>query len=94
MTIFVIALKNLYSTVTGILVGVLAVGETLLITGIILCVCYCWRIQRRWMKSVKINIEQSPQDTYLAPLSCGKMPHDKIRQDGVCYFNSITNNIS
>ena len=91
MTIFVIALENLYSTVAGILAGVLAVGETLLITGIILCVFYRWR---RRMKSVKINVEQLPQDTYLAPISSGNMPPKKIRQDKVCYFNSITNNIS
>ena len=94
MTIIIIALENFYLTVAGILAAVLAVGETLLITGIIIIyVCYCWR---RRMKSVKLNkdTEQSPQDTYSTPLSSGNMPHDKIRQDEVCYFNSITNNIS
>ena len=84
---FVIAFGNLFLMVTGIL----AVGNVLLITGIIICACYYWRR----MNFIKLNkdIEKSPQDTNLAPLANDKTLPDNNSQYEVCNFNSSTNNI-
>ena len=86
---FVIALENLYLTVTGIL----AVGIALLIIGIIICVCCCWR---RRKKTIKLNKrkEQSPQDTHPAPLTSAITLPDNNSLNEVRNFNSSTNNIS
>ena len=89
MTIFVIALENLLLMA----ISILAVGIVLLITGIIIiCFCYYWRR----MNSINLNkdIEQSPQDTHLAPLTSGITLPNNISHDEVFNFNSNTNNIS
>ena len=83
---FVIAFENLYLRVIGILSGVFAVGIALLTTGIIICVCYCWR---RRKKSIKLNTrkEQLPQDTDPAPLTSGNTLPDNNSHDEVRNFN-------
>ena len=90
---FVIAFKNLYLTVIGIFSGVFTVGIALLITGIIICV-FCYGKSRK--KSIKFNedIEQSPQDTHLTPLTNAITLPYNISHDEVRNFNSSTNNIS
>ena len=59
----VLAVRILYLIVIGILVGVVAVENALLITGIIICACYCWR-KRKKSKKLDKNIKDLPQDTY------------------------------
>ena len=75
--------------------SILAVGNALLITGIVICVCYYRRRKKIRMKSRKFNedLEQSPQDTHPAPLASGNTLSDNISRDGVCNFNSSTNNM-
>ena len=78
MSVCTIAFWNLYYFIlTGILAGV-AVENLLIITGIMICVCYCWR---RRMKSIKLNkdVEQSPQNTYPASLTSGNTHLDNNR---------------
>ena len=90
MIVCVIAIRNLYLIVTGILIYV---ESALLITGIIICVCYCWR--RKNPKTIKVyhiiidksntlSIEQSPQNTH----------QDIIIHDNVCLFISGTKYVS
>ena len=84
--------RESHLTVIGILSGVFTVMNALLITGTIICVYYCWKRRKKSIKHSK-DIEQSPQDTHLAPLTSGNTLRDNISYYGVCNINSSPNNV-